>query len=71
MVNLNDEVTHVLKILPDSEAEEYFIKDIMPLCKDKVAVRLGAIWGMDWNEYVVTHEDYLRVGKQLKELRGY
>ncbi len=64
-------VDHYLRISPDSEAEEYFVKEIMPLCKDKVAVMLGATIGIECNTYMVSHDDYLRVQEHLKKMRGY
>lgn len=58
---------HVLKIKIDSLAEEYFVNDLMPICKDKVKVRLGAIFGMPWNEYEITDGDYNIIAKFLKQ----
>lgn len=51
---------HVLKIAPDSEGEVYFVNTIMPNCKDEVVVRLGEDFGMKWNEYEITHDDFNR-----------
>lgn len=51
---------HILRVLPDSEAEEYFIKKYMPICKDKVICRLGLIFGLDYNEYEITDDDFKR-----------
>lgn len=61
---------HVLKIEPDSEAEKYFVNDIMPNCKDKVICRLGIIYGVLWNEYEITHDDYNRCREFIKRKRG-
>lgn len=44
-------MNHVLKVLPYSEAEEYFIKTYIPICKNKVICCLGLIFGWDYNEY--------------------
>ena len=48
---------HILRVLPDSEAEEYFMKTYMPICKDNVICRLGLIFGWDYNEYEITDDD--------------
>ena len=61
---------HVFKIVPDSEAEKYFMENINPKCKDGVKVRLGALFGKPWNEYVLTHDDYIRCQKFIKVLKG-
>ena len=61
---------HVLKILPNSEAETYFVNEIMPNCKDKVICRLGMMFGNYWNEYEITHDDYKRCQKFIKILKG-
>lgn len=61
---------HVLKILPNSEAEQYFVNDIMPNCKDKVICRLGIMFGVSWNEYEITHDDYKRCRNFIKVLKG-
>ena len=63
---------HRLFLMADTEAEEYFIKSIQPLCKDKVKVMIGDIFGTPGiNTYIISHKDYKNVGKQLKVLRGY
>ena len=51
---------HVLRVLPDSEAEEYFMKTYIPICKNKVICRLGLIFGWDYNEYEITDDDFKR-----------
>lgn len=61
---------HVFKILPDTEAEKYFVNNIVPKCKKQVHCRLGAIFGMPWNEYIITHRDYIRCRKFIKILKG-
>lgn len=61
---------HVFKVLPESEAEQYFVKDIMPHCKDRVICRLGVMFGRPWNEYEITHDDYDRCQKFIKVLKG-
>lgn len=52
---------HVLKITPNSEGEYYFINKLIRVCKDGVICRLGSTFGRDWNEYEITHRDFLRV----------
>jgi hypothetical protein len=61
---------HVLKIGPNSEGERYFVDEIMPNCKDKVLIRLGMIFGNPWNEYEITHEDFLRCREFIKAKKG-
>ena len=61
---------HVLKIEPNSEAEKYFVNVIMPNCKDKVITRLGNMFGMMWNEYEITDEDFNRCRDFIKEKNG-
>lgn len=58
---------HVLKIEPNSEAERYFINTLIPICEDGVKCRLGNIYGMPWNEYEITDNDYYRCRALLKE----
>ena len=60
---------HVLKIEPNSEAEKYFVNEIMTNCKDKVICRLGIIYGLEWNEYEITHADYIRCQKYIEKMR--
>lgn len=57
----------ILKMEPYSEAEEYFMSAILPICKDKVVCRLGDIFGLAWNEYEITEADYDRCRQYLKE----
>lgn len=50
-----------LKVVPNSEAEDYFIEELMHhvvLPKGSVTVRLGAMWGVNYNEYIMTAEAY-------------
>lgn len=61
---------HVLKIGANSEGENYFVKEIMPNCKDKVIIRLGSLFGVNWNEYEITHEDFLRCREFIKTKKG-
>lgn len=61
---------HVFKIMPGTEAEKYFMDNIMPNCKDKVTCRLGTLFGHPWNEYVLTRRDYIRCRKFIKVLKG-
>lgn len=61
---------HGLKVIPNTEAEEYIINTIMPLCKDKVICRLGSIFGVDYNEYVISDKDYKKLHKEISALKG-
>lgn len=51
---------HILRIKPYSEAEDYFVNTFVPICKDKVYCSLGGIFGKPYNEYVITHDDFIR-----------
>lgn len=66
----NWDIGHGLKVEPDSEAEEYIIKTIMPLCKDNVVCRLGALFGDDFNEYIISDPDYKNLTKEISFLKG-
>lgn len=61
---------YIFKIKPDSAAEKYFVNELMKECKDKVICRLGYIFGRDWNEYEVTHDDYIRIETYNKKKKG-
>lgn len=51
--------TYVIHIPAYSDAEEKFMKTVMPLLKDKVICRLGMLFGNPkYNDYVVTAEDF-------------
>lgn len=60
---------HVLKIEPYSEAETYFTNEFIPKCKDEVKVRLGSVFGMPWNEYEITHDDFIRCRDYIKSTK--
>lgn len=50
---------YVIHIPANSDAEEKFMKTVMPLLKDKVTCRLGALFGNpQYNDYVVTENDF-------------
>lgn len=59
-----------LKIKPDSEAEEYFVKELMPICKDKVSCLLGVFTGNNYNQYSISNRDYFRIRKAIKAKKG-
>lgn len=61
---------HVLKIEPGSKAETYFVSEIMPNCKDEVIIRLGSDFGLSWNEYEITTEDYFRCQFYIRQKKG-
>lgn len=61
---------HAIRVVKDSEAEEFIAKTLMPKCKDKVGIRLGDIFGWDYNEYVFSHRDVKRLRKEFSELTG-
>lgn len=53
---------YVIHIPAYSDAEEKFMKKVMPLLKDKVTCRLGALFGNpQYNDYVVTADDFERI----------
>ena len=63
-------VKDVIQIVPDSEAEMFFIKVLMPVCKDKVICRLGVLFGWNYNEYEVTRNDSKRIANYVKSKKG-
>ncbi len=54
-----------LKVVPYSPAEDKFVNKLMPVCKDKVVCRLGALFGWPYNEYVITEEDFQRIKTEI------
>lgn len=52
------EETHEVLVEPDSKGEDLFMSVIYPKCIDKVACRLGAIFGLENNHYVLTERDF-------------
>ena len=53
---------YVIHMPAYSDAEEKFVKKVVPLLKDKVTCRLGALLGNPkYNDYVVTAEDFERI----------
>ena len=47
-----------VSVKPDSSDERWFYKNISPVLKDKVIVRLGALFGEENNTYLISPEDY-------------
>ena len=52
-----------LYIEPCSEAEKYFVNELMFQTKDEVKVQLG----INCNMYTITDDDFMRIRKYLKE----
>lgn len=51
-----------ISVKPDSLNEKWLCKKIFPkVVKDKVVIRLGALFGEHYNTYLLTPEDYKRV----------
>ena len=59
-----------LKVKPESEAEMYFMKDLMPACMDKVSCMLGTIVGRNYNQYSITDDDYYRIRSHILKKKG-
>lgn len=57
--------TRNLYLISNSEGEKYFNTTILPICEDKVSCVLGAPYGLDFNTYKITDEDYFRVRPYL------
>ena len=54
--------TYVIHVPAYSDAEEKFVKKVIPLLKDKVTCRLGMLFGNPkYNDYAVTAEDFERI----------
>lgn len=50
---------YVIHIPANSDAEEKFMKTVMPLLKGKVTCRLGALFGNPkYNDYVIAADDF-------------
>ena len=61
---------NVLRILAESEAEKYFVKDIMPNCEDEAIVRrYETLQGVSISEYEITHEDFKRCRAYIESKR--
>lgn len=56
----------VVKIEPDSQAEEYLIELFSKAGVHGVRCRLGAIFGKPYNEYEMLEEDYQKIREYLK-----
>lgn len=50
-----------VSVKPDSSDEKWFYKNIAPVLKDKVIIRLGDLFGEEDNTYIISPEDYERV----------
>lgn len=50
-----------VSVKPDSSDEKWFYKNITPVLKDKVIIRLGSLFGEQNNTYLISSEDYKRV----------
>lgn len=61
---------HTLNIKIGSEGEQYFVNELMTHCEDKVIVRLGDLFGWPYNQYEITHDDYLRISDYIKTRDG-
>lgn len=61
---------HNIDLMPDSEAERYFINAVMPICKDEVACQLGELFSRDFNRYIMSHRDY-KLAKPLINVIKY
>lgn len=53
--------TRELHIVPDSEAERYFCNELLAVTKDSKSVRLGEIWGVPYNTYIISEDDFMRI----------
>ena len=63
------EDTHEVLVKPDSKGEALFMSVIYPKCIDKVACRLGAIFGLKNNHYVLSERDF-KMAKDFALERG-
>ena len=62
--------TRELHIMPLSEAENYFIHELLPQTKDKVAVQLGEIFARPYNAYIISEDDFMRIRSYIKRYKG-
>lgn len=58
---------HVMKVVPDSEAEVYFMSllDEVGVNHDSVICRLGTIFGKPYNEYVISDGLFQKIKDRL------
>lgn len=58
---------HSLKVVPDSEAEVYFMSLLneVGVNHDSVICRLGAIFGKPYNEYVISDGLFQKIKDRL------
>ena len=62
--------TRELYIMPLSEAENYFVQELLSQTKDKVAVQLGEIFGRPYNTYTISEDDFMRIRSYIKAKEG-
>lgn len=60
---------HVMKIVPDSEAEVYFMSllDEVGVNHNSVICRLGSVFGTPYNEYVLSDGLFRKIKDRLSE----
>lgn len=58
--------TRELHVVPLSEAENYFVNELLSQTKDKVAVQLGEIFGRPYNTYIISEDDFMRIRSYIK-----
>lgn len=62
--------TRELHVVPLSEAENYFVNELLSQTKDKVAVQLGEIFGRPYNTYIISEDDFMRIRSYIKRHKG-
>ena len=62
---------HKLKIIPGSEAEEYFMQLLKKVSvkPESVMCRLGSVFGTDYNEYIFSDGLYAQIQEQLLKIK--
>lgn len=63
---------HVMKIVPDSEGEKYFMSllEKVGVKPESVTCRLGEIFGKPYNEYVISDGLYNQIREYLLTNEG-
>ena len=62
---------HKLKIVPGSEAEEYFMQLLKKVSvkPELVMCRLGSVFGTDYNEYIFSDGLYTQIQEHLLKVK--
>ncbi len=61
----------VMNIAQSSEAEEYFLNELIHICEDKVSLEyVPRLSGGTVCQYTITDEDYMRLRNYISQKKG-